>query len=282
MQGILSSGAEIAFAFFEDKGFYRLSAAQLCCWTAPAAAREGAQRPWLRRHGQEFLWSIRCQINVFNLSVIHVFFATFLLLYPPPPFPDQTLSLMANIITAAGKMKYVSVYLSPKADRNPRGKGKEQQLRRFTECQHSNGSEKYKTELLTTQGNKCSCGKNHTLMPISLMALWFRQRAEWRGVWAWCAAVLQPSCRMGGWVFVLPLVVFASALPLFSVEQELGNSPHCCWVENVTMYVCTTTVKGQGSPQRHGWWLISYLVLCLEVGAEQRSPVLLSRKKLNV
>lgn len=41
-------------------------------------------------------------------------------------------------------MKYTSVYLNPSADRNPREKGKEQQIRRFAECQHSNGSEKYK------------------------------------------------------------------------------------------------------------------------------------------
>ena len=95
------------------------------------------------------------------------------------------------------------------ADRNPRDKVKEQQIRRFAECQHSNGSEKYKTELLTTQGNKCSCGKNHTLMPISLIALWFRQRAERWGVWAPCAAVPQPSCRLGGWMLAVPLVVFA-------------------------------------------------------------------------
>jgi len=228
MQGILSFGAEIALAFFEDKGFYSLSAAWVCCCAAPAAAREGAQRLRLRRRGQEFLWSIRCQINIFNLSVWAAFRSCFLCCFSPPKsspsfFPDQTLSLMANIITAAGKMKYVSVYLSPKADRNPRGKGKEQQLRRFAECQHSNGSEKYKTELLTTQGNKCSSGKNHTLMPISLMALWFRQRAEWRGVWVWCAAVLQPSCRMGGWVLGLPLVVFAFSLATFQCGTGAGK-----------------------------------------------------------
>lgn len=83
MQGILSSGAEIAFAFFEDEGFYRLSAARLCCCAAPDATWEGAQRPWLRKHGQEFLWSIICQINIFSLSVWAAFHSCFLCFFSP-------------------------------------------------------------------------------------------------------------------------------------------------------------------------------------------------------
>lgn len=38
----------------------------LRCCAAPAAARKGAQRLLFSRHGQEFLWSIRCQINIFQ------------------------------------------------------------------------------------------------------------------------------------------------------------------------------------------------------------------------
>lgn len=144
-------------------------------------------------------------------------------------------------------MKYAAVYLNPSAGRNPREKGKEQQIRRFAECQHSNGSEKYKTELLTTQGNKCSCGKNHTLMPISLIALWFRQRAERQRVWALRAAVPQPGCRLGGWMLALPLVVFAFGFATFHCKTGSGffwgcqtqtgasntwRSP-CCWMKDL-------------------------------------------------
>ena len=159
-------------------------------------------------------------------------------------------------------MKYASVYLNPSADRNPREKGKEQQIMRFAECQHSNGSEKYKTELLTTQGNKCSCGKNHTLMPISLIALWFRQRAERQGVWALHAAVPQPGCHLGGWMLALPLVVFAFSFATFQCKtgtsffwgcqtpaeaSNTGRSPRC-WMKEFTACVHTLVQGSDLSP----------------------------------
>lgn len=66
-----------------------------------------------------------------------------------------------------------------------------------------------------------------------------------------CCAAAQLSHGEAGYLGC-PWLSLLSALPLFSVEQELGSSPHCCWVEDVTMYVCTTPFKGQGSPHRHG------------------------------
>lgn len=186
-------------------------------------------------------------------------------------------------------MKYASVYLNPTADRNPREKGKEQQIRRFAECQHSNGSEKYKTELLTTQGNKCSCGKNHTLMPISLIALWFRQRAERQEVWALHAAVLQLSCHLGCWMLALPLVVFAFSFATFQCKTGTGffwgcqtpaeasnacRSPRC-WMKQFTTCVHTLMLGSDLSPCM---FLLSHLSICPEVGAEWRSPALLFRK----
>lgn len=156
-------------------------------------------------------------------------------------------------------MKYASVYLNPSADRNPREKGKEQQIRGFAECQHSNDSEKYKTKQLTTQGNKCSCGKNHTLMPISLIALWFRQRAERQGVWALCAAVLQPGCHLGGWILALPLAIFAFSFATCQCKMESRLSrgcqtptearstcrKPCCWMKGFTRCM-HTLVQGTG------------------------------------
>lgn len=141
-------------------------------------------------------------------------------------------------------MKYASVYLNPSADRNPREKGKEQQIMRFAECQHSSGSEKYKTELLTTQGNKCSCGKNHTLKPISLIALWFRQRAERQGVRAPRAAVLQPGCHLGGWMLALPLVVFAFSFATF--QCKTGTS---------FFWGCQTVAEASSTWRSHGCWM---------------------------
>lgn len=165
-------------------------------------------------------------------------------------------------------MKYASVYLNPSADRNPREKGKEQQIRRFAECQHSNGSEKYKTELLTTQGNKCSCGKNHTLMPISLIALWFRQRAERRGVWALRAALPQPGCRLGGWMLALPLVAFAFGFATcqcktgtgFSFQQHREEPP--LLGEGVTVCMCVYIHLCDGQISPHVGFLLSHLALC--------------------
>lgn len=55
-------------------------------------------------------------------------------------------------------------------------------------------------------------------MPISLIALWFRQRAERQGFWALCAAVLQPGCHLGGWIVTLPWSSLLSALPFSSVK----------------------------------------------------------------
>lgn len=176
-------------------------------------------------------------------------------------------------------MKYASVYLNPSADRNPREKGKEQQIRRFAECQHSNDSEKYKTKQLTTQGNKRSGGKSHTLMPISLIALWFRQRAERQGVWALCAAVLQPGCQLGGRILALPLAIFAFSFAPFQCKVESGfwwgcqtaaearntrRNP-CCWMKDFTRCM-HTPVQGTGLslcvvPSPH-------LTLCPEVGDE--------------
>lgn len=185
-------------------------------------------------------------------------------------------------------MKYVSVYLNPSADRNPREKGKEQQIRRFAECQHSNDSEKYKTKQLTTQGNKCSCGKNHTLMPISLIALWFRQRAERQGVWALCAAVLQPGCHLGGWILTLPLAIFAfsfSTLPCKwnpdshgTVRGWLRPGPPAGtraagW--RISLNVCTHLCKGHVCS--HVCFLLSHLTLCPQVEGEWRSPALVFR-----
>lgn len=172
-------------------------------------------------------------------------------------FPDQTLSLMANVITAAGKRKCASVYLNPRADRNPRGKGKEQQIRRFADCQHSNGSEKYKTELLTTQGNKCSCGKNHTLMPISLIALWFRQRAEWRGAWARRAALLWLSCHLGSRVLALPLVVFAFSFATFQHGTGDREGPTVLLDAGAHQVCSHALVRGAGLSQKV--WMVSPL-----------------------
>lgn len=158
---------------------------------------------------------------------------------------------------------------------------KEQQIRRFAECQHSNDSEKHKTKQLTTQGNKCSCGKNHTLMPISLIALWFRQRAERQGVWALCAAVLQPGCHLGGWILALPLAIFAFSFATLQGQTESSFSWGCqtpagaCaagW--RISPHVCTHV-------QRTGLFpcvfLLSHLILCPEFGDVWRSPALVFR-----
>lgn len=61
-------------------------------------------------------------------------------------------------------------------------------------------------------------------MPISLIALWFRQRAERQGVWALCAAVLQPGCHLGGWIPTLPLANFAFSFAIFQCETESSFS----------------------------------------------------------
>lgn len=157
-------------------------------------------------------------------------------------------------------MKDTSVYLNPSADRNPWEKGKEQQIRRFAECQHSNDSEKYKTKQLTAQGNKCSCGKNHTLMPISLIALWFRQRAQRQGLWALCAAVLQPGCHLGGWILPLPLVIFAFSFATFQCKTELfllglSDTARCTWGKlswaagwRISPGVCTHCARDRSVP----------------------------------
>lgn len=103
----------------------------LCCCTAHSAARKGVQRLLFSRHGQEFLQSMRCQMNIFNLLSDWLAFPScfFHCLSPSKSssllLSDQTFSLMANIITTAGKMKYASAYLNPSADSNPREKGKE-------------------------------------------------------------------------------------------------------------------------------------------------------------
>lgn len=150
---------------------------------------------------------------------------------------------------------------------------KEQQIRRFAECQHSNDSEKHKTKQLTTQGNKCSWGKNHTLMPISLIALWFRQRAERQGVWALCAAVLQPGCHLGGWILALPLAIFAFSFATLWCQTESSFSWGCqtpagaCaagW--RFSPHVCTHLCKGQVCSHGCSSSPISFSVQNLEMG----------------